>query len=755
MSFKRLLIAGGFLLLSASAFSLPAQGVWQRGLTTDGRSVEVKLVGNEHFSYFEDEAGHFYRQDRSGRFASLTLWQVETLRQKALEPVRRLQQAKEAEARAKASQGNGPLRHPRKAAQNQYKGQRRGMVVLVDFNDVPFQPGHDNAFYQRVFNEVGLDMGRYRRSVHDYFLEQSYGQFDLTFDVYGPYRLSQLSSWYGENISSGLAEREERHGLVAMHAAQAAIREIDDLSIYDWDGDRKVDQICVVFAGLGQSTGGTANDIWAHESSLTDIRSMYGSSNGSPVTHNGYTIDVYNICNELNKKAIYDASGKASFTNQILDSGIGVFCHEFGHCLGLPDFYASSGAVLGQFEIMDKGPQLDDYFQPAGYSAYERWYCGWLEPVELQRSRLYNNVRPLEESGEAFVLYCDNPSGNEFYMFENRQRIGCDAAFPSVGLYVTRIDYSPSLWQTNQPNEASAHQRYVYIGANVLATNDVSKVCFPQGSINSISDVGVPRFQQYNGGNTLTAFMGHAVEAITQNADGTVSFRYVNKNEPDPTYSYERNITAGRYGTIVLPYPIVRDNLEGVKSIYTIAGYTTGTDGKPKKLVLEEVEGAMVAGKPYIFLPDDNATLLVAKSWSAASTSVNKPLGGQECNGMVGVFDKVTINALLLRLFPGTFFMLSENKLRKCGEGSYVDANRAYFDKRYMPLLTEVQAAAVKGVVFGFEEGDETLGISTVENTDQRSTGTLQSPMFDLNGRRLSSPPSHGIYIINGRKVVK
>ena len=230
-SFKRLLMAGGFIMLSASAFSLPAQGVWQQGLTTDGRPIVVKLMGNEHFSYFEDGSGNFYRQDKNGRFSSLTLWQVETQRHRALEQVRKLQKAKETAVMEKAGEGNGPLRAPRKA--NQYKGERRGLVVLVDFSDVPFQTGHDNAFYQRVLNEENLNMGRYRHSVHDYFLEQSYGQFDLTFDVYGPYRLSQLSSWYGENVSSGLGEREERHGLVAMHAAQAAIREISDLSIYD------------------------------------------------------------------------------------------------------------------------------------------------------------------------------------------------------------------------------------------------------------------------------------------------------------------------------------------------------------------------------------------------------------------------------------------------------------------------------------------------------------------------------------------
>ncbi len=754
-SFKRLLMAGGFIMLSASAFSLPAQGVWQQGLTTDGRPIVVKLMGNEHFSYFEDGSGNFYRQDKNGRFSSLTLWQVETQRHRALEQVRKLQKAKETAVMAKAGEGNGPLRAPRKA--NQYKGERRGLVVLVDFSDVPFQTGHDNAFYQRVLNEENLNMGRYRHSVHDYFLEQSYGQFDLTFDVYGPYRLSQLSSWYGENVSSGLGEREERHGLVAMHAAQAAIREISDLSIYDWDGDRKVDQLCVVYAGLGQSSGGTANDIWAHESSLSDIRSMYGSSNGSPVTHNGYTIDVYNICNELNKRAIYNSSGQATYTNEIIDSGIGPFCHEFSHCLGLPDFYSTSGTVLGQFELLDRGWQLDDSFQPASYSAYERWFCGWLEPVVLNHSRLYNGMKPLEESGEAYILYCDNPSHNEYFLFENRQKIGCDSAFPSAGLYVTRVDYSASLWQSNQPNESTSglHQRYVYIGANVFSPNDASKVCFPQGSVNSISDTGIPRFQQYNGGNTLTQFMGHSVESITQNADGTVSFRYVNKNEPAPTYSYERAVTSGRYGTLVLPYPIERENLEGVKSLYTVKGYTKKADGKPKSLVLEPVEGDMEAGRPYIFYPEDNASLLMAKTWSSSSSAVSKPLAGNVCNGLTGVFQQFTINILFYNMFPDNFFMLSENKIKSCGVGSYVDPYRAYFDKRYMPYLTDSQAAAVKGVVFGFEEGDETLGISTVENTDQRGTGTLQSPMFDLNGRRLLSPPSHGIYIINGRKVVK
>jgi M6 family metalloprotease-like protein len=115
---------------------------------------------------------------------------------------------------------------------------------------------------------------------------------------------------------------------------------------YDWDGDKEVDQVFIVYAGYGEAQGAPAETIWPHESVL--------GGTWDALTLDNVTLNTYACGQELAGKDSSDGTHLA---------GIGTICHEFSHCLGLPDFYdtdANTGANdtnygTGTFDLMCGG----------------------------------------------------------------------------------------------------------------------------------------------------------------------------------------------------------------------------------------------------------------------------------------------------------------------------------------------------------------------------------------------------------------
>ena len=340
-----------------------------------------------------------------------------------------------------------------------YQGKKRGLVILVNFSNLSMvtENCHDE-FYQQ-FNQIGYNHNNHIGSVHDYFYDQSYGTFDLSFDVIGPVTVSRQYSYYGAN-SAKKSNSDLHVGQMISEACNLADGEVN-YSDYDWDGDGEVDQVYVIYAGYGEASGAPANTIWPHEFSLTGC--AYNGDGDGPLTLDGVKIDTYACSCEL---AGY--SGKTMM-------GIGTACHEFSHCLGLPDFYDvkyNGGFGMESWDIMDSGgyngPDRNGEV-PCGYTAYERWFAGWLNFTELNEMERIKDMPDLGTTPTSYIIY-NNSNHDEYFTLENRQNTRwfeyVNTSRNCHGLLITHVDYSARAWLTNSVNTNSEHQRMSIVPAD-------------------------------------------------------------------------------------------------------------------------------------------------------------------------------------------------------------------------------------------------------------------------------------------------
>ncbi len=318
------------------------------------------------------------------------------------------------------------------------KGEVRSLVILVNFSDLAFVTPDANAAFTRMLNTSGYSENNGTGSARDYFIASSDSLFKPTFDVYGPYTLSKNMAYYGGNNSKGSDSHPAQMITEACERAEAAGV---DFSLYDVDKDGCVDNVFVYYAGYNEAEGGSANTIWPHRSRIVN----------SP-TYGGKTISDYACTSELTGR-----SGNVM-------CGIGTFCHEFSHVLGLPDLYNtenSSTYTVGAWDIMSNGNYNNNGHTPPAYTAFERFMLGWLTPEQLTNPSDYS-LAPLEQEARAYLIavgtHSLNPSDvrpNEFWLIENRQHVGWDApekALPGVGLLITHITHSVAKWNNNTYN---------------------------------------------------------------------------------------------------------------------------------------------------------------------------------------------------------------------------------------------------------------------------------------------------------------
>ena len=162
-------------------------------------------------------------------------------------------------------QKNASARRLARKASN-FTGKKKGLIILVEFSDKSFMETNNKALYNRIANEKNFKHGDFIGSVSDYFYAQSYGTFELSFDIAGPVKLSKKQSYYGQNDSDG----NDMHPGEMVIEALKAIKDTTDFAQYDWDGDKEVDQVYIIYAGRGEADGGPGNVIWPHEYTLTE-----------------------------------------------------------------------------------------------------------------------------------------------------------------------------------------------------------------------------------------------------------------------------------------------------------------------------------------------------------------------------------------------------------------------------------------------------------------------------------------------------
>ncbi len=549
---KKLFFTFALAVLALTASAVPAKPGLFRTLTlSDGTTVKAQLVGDEHGHYWLSADGRAYQQmDGMAYFSEVSLDAVKT---KA--------QARRSQANARRAKR---LEAPRRIGEvGNYIGTKKGIIILVNFSNVAFQKDNNNALYQRIANEQNFSYGDFKGSMYDYFYAQSEGKFELTFDVIGPVTVSNTQSYYGSNDSGGNDKYPATMVIEALKLVDSQVNFAD----YDWDGDGKVDQVYVVYAGKGEADGGASTTIWPHEWELSSA-ARYGDGDGAQ-TLDGVIIDTYACGGELNGSGNID--------------GIGTMCHEFSHCLGYPDFYDtdySGGQGMGYWDLMDGGSYNGDGYQPAGYTSYERWMAGWKEPVELTTTTQVANMKALQDGGEAYIVY-NNGNRNEYFLLENRQFIGWDASLPGEGLLILHVDYNASAWADNTPNDDPSHQRMTWIpadneyqyttyqGTKYYSFEGMANDPFPYGNVNAFNKSTTPAAKFFNKNIDGTYYLDSSIEGITQNADGTVSFNFkAATNVAKPTFSP----AAGRYTeaqTVTISCAT-----EGVAIYYTIDGST-------------------------------------------------------------------------------------------------------------------------------------------------------------------------------------
>jgi M6 family metalloprotease-like protein len=412
---------------------------------------------------------------------------------------------------AKAAKANGTMRKAvkrgtRTSSQVPNTGSPKIPVLLVQYKDIKFKDSDPMATFESFFNEGST-------SAYQYFVDQSNGAYTPQFELYGPVTLSKNRVSYGGNDSDGY---DIGVGAMVGEACNSLNSSID-FSQYDNDKDGECDVVIVIYAGVGEASSDVSNSIWPCQWDLAS------SDYGKNLTLDNTTVSKFAVFNEL----YYDA-------NSDID-GIGTFCHEYSHCLDLPDLYDTNYGAhfgMGPWSILDYGCYNNDGYTPIGYSAYEKAFMGWIDLNEGEENTYYTLPVFNQKSKDTdFAVKLTNAKDkNEYYILENRAQQGWDKYMPYEGMLITHITYSASAWSGNSVNDYDL-QRVTPIPAdNTLKLDktsygytfneaDLAGDLWPYGNATELTNESTPAAKVNTG-----SYMSKPVTEISKNPDGTVSF---------------------------------------------------------------------------------------------------------------------------------------------------------------------------------------------------------------------------------------
>jgi len=348
----------------------------------------------------------------------------------------------------------------REGAMTLAQAQASGGIAVSGTKTIPVIPVlYDGATFE-PFNPDAMEVDFFApwvpTSMNSYFREVSGGQLNVDGDVHGFQIVSGAEADYEDGDDNGLMGGGARLSREAVALADATV----NYGLYDNDGpdgiansgddDGVVDIVFVMhpFWGGECNITATENDnIWSHHSRFTNAGLSAYTTNDA--RSGGGSIKVNRYC--IVPSANCDNTGLIE---------IGVFCHEFGHALGIPDLYDTDGDIAGASEgigawgLMGKG-NWNTPESPAHMTAFTKERLGWLTYVNVTSNQtLCLPPSNLADGAVAARLWTDGAQGPEYFVVENRQPIGFDANLPRAGLVIYHIDESryDALRTTNQVN---------------------------------------------------------------------------------------------------------------------------------------------------------------------------------------------------------------------------------------------------------------------------------------------------------------
>ena len=469
---KKLLFGLLFAAMTAGAVKMkPGINIIKQA---DGTTITVRAYGDEDLSYFLASDGTLLYQEGTNFYiagvkADGTLYSTGVLaHEPSMRTIKEISAIKAQNAKAfynsmeTQAKANKVRREPMTPDNSLLPslGKHKIPVILVEFSDVEFSVENPKATFDKYLNgkelfnkETDPEMGQNYASVAKYFKDMSFGKFEPEFEVYGPVNLGKPLATYGAGYSS-----QENMGLLLTDACTAVDDEVD-FTQYDSNDDGNIDLIYIIYAGFSQSIAGNSTDCIHPKSGYLSLAKSF----------DGMDVKRYGVNNELNGTPADQANG-------LIINGIGLFCHEFSHCMGLPDLYPKSGSIaeacinqnMDYWSLMDAGEYTANGYRPTAYTAWERERLGWMEIGTLTGP---SNVelKSLDEGGAAFRIYNDkDETGHEYYIVENVQNNGWNKNLFGNGLMVTHVDYLSSQFSLGgcKVNNTEGHPRMHVMAAD-------------------------------------------------------------------------------------------------------------------------------------------------------------------------------------------------------------------------------------------------------------------------------------------------
>ncbi len=537
---KKALMSLAMGLLCLAALAVPADPTPATVTQPDGSKLTLCLHGDEFFNYLTTSDGYTVIKNGTGYY---TYAQMKGNDLVASEVVARdnrtvAEQAflnsvpKSLTSPAMVERGKKMLNHRNDLIRGIGHGGHmdyskfRGLIILINYTDRNFNDyvpsnynpvdfyeamvnGHDYQGFTLPFGTKIEAMG----SVRDYYYDNSFHQFDPHFDILGPVDVPYACT--------------DAHQFKCDSIFFAALEALDpevDFSQYDTDEDGTADMVFFLVAGHGSDV--TANDrdyLWPHMKDFTD----------SPVL-DGVNFRLYACSTNMTGE---EDEYRINYNNV---AGIGTICHEFSHCLGLPDFYDTDADGSGgtnrnypmTWSVMASGFRSNNGRNPAGYSLFERYALGFAQPTLIEGEDTIS-LPALEKSNMGYRMNTANE--NEYFIIENRQRVKWDKNLAGPGMLIWRVDSSNvEVWENNLVNSNPNRSYYELIRANFSGLSDSYNDPYPGVSnVTSITNVTTPNLRTWDGKLSRYAFTN-----ITA-ADSIITFTVVRDNSKVSIETFE------------------------------------------------------------------------------------------------------------------------------------------------------------------------------------------------------------------------